>query len=55
MESDLVQQAVEDVQERILPEVIPLALWTACVRVIWTDLKVLSVLQEQNSPDCIIF
>ena len=55
MESDLVQKAVEDVQERILTEVIPLALWTAGIRVIWTDLKVLCVLQEQNSPDCIIF
>ena len=55
MESDLVQKAVEDMQERILPEVIPSTLWTSGIRVIRTDLKVLCVLQEQNSPDCIIF
>ena len=52
--SDLVQEAVEDVQEGILSEIIPPALWSAGIRGIWTDLKIFRVLQEQYSPHCIV-
>ena len=52
--TDLVQEAVEDVQEGILSEIIPPALWTAGIRGIRTDLKIFRVLQEQYSCHCIV-
>ena len=52
--TDLVQEAVEDVQEGILSEIIPPAFWTAGIWGIRTDLKIFRVLQEQYSCHCIV-